>query len=100
MAEMPIILSVIIEAVKGRENEVATILTNLVEPTLAEPGCLGYELNTSQETPGTFLFYEKFAGQSALDEHVNSKHFQSFLKAREKSDPVLKQTVVRWSLLA
>lgn len=100
MAEMPIILSVTIEAVKGRENELAAILTGLVEPTRAEPGCLGYELNASQETPGTFLFYEKFAGESALEEHVNSKHFQSFLKVRSASDPILRQTVTRWSLLA
>ena len=100
MAEMPIILSVTIEAVQGRETELATILSGLVEPTLAEPGCLGYELNASQEAPGTFLFYEKFAGQAALEDHVNSTHFQKFLNVRSKSDPIRKQTVVRWSLIA
>jgi len=100
MAEMPIILSVLIEAVTGREEELAILLTNLVEPTREEPGCLEYELNSSQETPGTFLFYEKFACQTALDEHVKSRHFQNFLKQRDKNDPIAKQTVVRWSLLA
>ena len=55
MADMPIILSVTIEAIEGREDELATLLTSLVEPTRAEFGCLGYELNTSTETPGTFL---------------------------------------------
>ncbi len=100
MCEMPIILSVTIEAVTGREDELAVLLTSLVEPTRAEPGCLGYDLNSSKEHPGIFLFYEKFAGQSALDEHVNSNHFQEFLKRRAQYDPILKQTVVRWSLLA
>ncbi len=100
MCEMPIILSVTIEAVAGREDELATLLASLVEPTRAEPGCLGYELNSSKEQPGTFLFYEKFAGQAALDEHVNSNHFKNFLKIRSNSDPILKQTVLRWSLLA
>jgi quinol monooxygenase YgiN len=56
MSEMPIILSVIIEAVPGREVELATMLTNLVEPTRAEPGCLGYELNSTQEPQGTSCF--------------------------------------------
>ena len=100
MSEMPIILSVMIEAVAGREAELSTLLTSLIDPTRAEPGCLGYELNVSQESPGTFLFYERFAGQAALDEHVNSKHFQNFLSERAKSDPILKQTVNRWSPLA
>lgn len=100
MSEMPIILSVTVEAVQGREDELAALLKTLVEPTRAEPGCLGYELNESQETPGIFLFYEKFAGQTALDEHVNSKHFQSFLADRSKSDPVLKQAVMRWTPFA
>jgi quinol monooxygenase YgiN len=70
MAEAPIILSVVIEAAPGREAELAALLAQLVTPTRAETGCLTYELNTSAETPGTFLFYEKFAGQAALDAHV------------------------------
>jgi quinol monooxygenase YgiN len=100
MPDMPIILSVTIEAVQGREDELAALLRGLVEPTRTEPGCLGYELNSSTETHGRFLFYEKFAGQAALDEHVNSPHFKNFLAARSQSDPILKQTVMRWSTFA
>jgi len=100
MAESPIILNVVIEAAKGREEELAGMLSKLVSPTRSEPGCLGYELNTSRERPGTFLFYEKFADQAALDAHVASAHFQHFLKQREAGDPVAAQTVTRWSSLA
>lgn len=100
MADSPIILSVVIEAAKGREEELAGMLSKLVGPTRSESGCLGYELNTSREKPGTFLFYEKFADQTALDAHVNSPHFQNFLKQRESNDPIAQQTVSRWSVLA
>jgi quinol monooxygenase YgiN len=100
MADTPIILSVVIEAAAGRENELASMLSKLVEPTRSEPGCLGYELNTSREKSGTFLFYEKFANQAALDAHVSAPYFQNFLKQREASDPVAHQTVMRWAGLA
>lgn len=99
MADSPIVLNVVIEAAAGREEKLAAMLSKLIGPTRAEAGCLGYELNTSLEKPGTFLFYEKFAGQAALDEHINSPHFQGFLKQREASDPVATTTVTRWTTL-
>ena len=100
MAGSPIILNVFIEAAQGREEELAGLLKELVAPTRAEPGCVSYELNASQEKPGAFLFYEKFADQAALDAHVSSTHFQNFLKKREASDPIASQSVTRWSALA
>jgi quinol monooxygenase YgiN len=33
-------------------------LQRLVRPTLAEAGCVAYELNESKSEPGHFLFYE------------------------------------------
>ena len=100
MATSPVILSVVIEAAAGRERDLAAMLSKLVEPTRSEPGCLGYELNSSQEKSGTFLFYEKFASQAALDDHIKSPHFQGFLKQREANDPVANMTVTRWATLA
>lgn len=100
MADSPIILNVFLEAAQGREEELAGLLKALVGPTRAEPGCLGYELNVSSEKPGSFLFYEKFADQAALDAHVGSPHFQAFLKKREASDPISGQSVTRWSAIA
>ena len=99
MTETPIVLSVVVEAVSGREEELGSLLLGLVSPTRAEAGCLNYELNTSQEKSGVFLFYEKFVDQKALDAHVGSTHFQNFLKQREGNDPIANQTVMRWSAL-
>jgi quinol monooxygenase YgiN len=97
MSEAAIILSVMIEAVAGREQELAAMLGAMIVPTRAEPGCLGYELHISTEDPAMLFFYEKFLNQQAIDAHVNSVYFQAFLRQREKSDPIKEQTVKRWS---
>lgn len=100
MSDGPVVLTVVIEAVPGREQELAAKLKELVSPTRSEPGCLGYELNGSQEKNGTFLFFEKFASQEALDQHIKTAHFQNFLKYREHNDPIANQVVTRWSSLS
>ena len=97
MASDAIVLSVVIESVPGREDELASRLIALVEPTRSEAGCIGYELNISTEKPGTFFFYEKFADEASLEAHVNSPHFKDLLKYREGNDPVARQVVMRWT---
>jgi quinol monooxygenase YgiN len=97
VSESPIILSVMIEAVPGREEEAAALLGSLIVPTRAESGCLSYELHVSNENHAMLFFYEKFLNQEALDVHVNSSYFQAFLRQREKNDPIMQQTVTRWS---
>ncbi len=100
MAESPIVLSVVIEAVQGREADLAALLSSLLAPTRTEQGCISYELSRSTEKPGTFLFSEKFTNQAALDAHIASAHFQAFLKKREADDPIAAQTVTRWAPIA
>ena len=95
MAESLIVLSVVIEAAPGREADLAAMLSALLAPTRSEPGCISYELSKSTDKPETFLFYEKFASQDALDAHVASAHFQAFLRKREENDPIANQTVMR-----
>jgi quinol monooxygenase YgiN len=100
MPETVVVLSVVFEAAPGRADELAGMLKELVAPTRAEPGCLTYQLSASNETPGMFLFFEKFVNQAALDEHIAAPYFQKFAKQREGNDPVSKVTVTRWSVLA
>jgi quinol monooxygenase YgiN len=84
------------EAVPGREEDLARELTALLVPTRKEPGCLTYELHRDPEDPVKFMFFEKFKSQAALDEHVNAPHFKNFLAYRAKGDPVAATTVTRW----
>jgi quinol monooxygenase YgiN len=100
MNEGPIILNVHIEAVRGREEDLARELSALVAPTRREAGCLTYELHRNSEDEKKFMFYEKFVNQAALDLHIGSPYFRRFLSYREISDPVATQVVTRWESLS
>jgi quinol monooxygenase YgiN len=97
MIDNPIILNVHIQAVPGREEELANELRALLIPTRTEPGCLAYELHRDPEDPRKFMFYEKFENQGALDMHLKSPHFEKFQAyLTTKSNPIAAQTVTKW----
>ena len=56
-------------------------LPSLVAATRAEGGCSLYEFNQSNEEPGLFVVYEKWADQAALDQHMTTPHIQAFVGA-------------------
>ena len=94
-----VILNVRMEAVAGREQELERRLAALITPTLAEPGCISYELHRSAEKTGMFMFCETFANQEALDKHIGSPHFQEFAQYRKEDDPVARVDVSKWTLV-
>ena len=51
-------------------RELVAIQVNL---SRQEPGCMRFEAFESQTVPGTFLVVERWATQSALDEHRKAK---------------------------
>jgi quinol monooxygenase YgiN len=93
-----IILNVHIKAAAGKGPELLAKLSALLEPSRSEPGCLQYLLHTDPEDPDKLMFYEAFANQKALDEHLAAPYFQAFLKYREDAmpDPMESATVTRW----
>ena len=97
-----VILNVVLEALPGHEEELADRLQALVAPSQSEAGCLDYRLHRDPERAGTFLFYERFASQAALDTHLETAHFKNFTQNRAAAnpDPVGKVTVTRWHLVA
>jgi quinol monooxygenase YgiN len=97
-----VVLNVHIEAVSGREEELAAQLRALVAPTRSEPGCLTYELHRDPQNSKKFMFYEKFRTQAALDEHLASPYFKKFVAYREASqpDPVASIVITTWRAIA
>jgi len=77
MADLQVVA--ILPAKAGSEEIVREALTSLVEPTLAEPGCISYELFESQATPGTFVTVERWRAQSDLDAHMKTEHIAKAL---------------------
>jgi quinol monooxygenase YgiN len=95
-----IILNVHIEALEGRQEDLACELIALLAPTRQEQGCIAYELHRDFENDKKFMFYERFVNQAALDLHLKAPYFQKFVEYRKTDDPISTQTVSSWRSLA
>lgn len=59
--------------------QVLELVSTLREQSLAEPGCLGYEVFRSVGDPGVVLLIERYRDSAAIDAHRNSKHYQDLV---------------------
>ena len=66
------------KAKPGAEDRLYEALRSLVEPTLAEQGCINYDLHRSIEDPGLFMFYENWTSRPLWERHMESQHLQEF----------------------
>ncbi|OJU80373.1 MAG: antibiotic biosynthesis monooxygenase [Solirubrobacterales bacterium 70-9] len=64
----------------GEEDAVAAALTNLTEPSRAEPGNLAYVVHRDPEDARRFVIYEQYADEAAYQAHAESEHFRRFGK--------------------
>lgn len=63
-------------AKSDRVEDVKRILTELVDPTRAEDGCIIYELLQNAQDPTDFTFVEEWTSQTALDKHLATDHIK------------------------
>ncbi|MGE7989366.1 putative quinol monooxygenase [Lysinibacillus fusiformis] len=78
-----IILCAILKAKSGQKEKLRNELLKLVEPSRAEKGCIEYKLHQSLEEDRTFLFYEIWASEREINEHVNTEHYKEYEKNKE-----------------
>ena len=79
----PLTIVAIIQAAPGNEAEVEASLRGLIAPTLAEPGCLNYDLHLDHEVPGRFLFYENWESKPLWEAHMQSAHLKAHQQRTE-----------------
>jgi quinol monooxygenase YgiN len=65
-----------------RVEGVLELVAALRQQSLAEPGCLGYEVFRSTDDPGTLLLLERYRDEAAIEAHRNSVHFQELVVGR------------------
>jgi quinol monooxygenase YgiN len=53
----------------------------IISGTRAEQGCMFYALHEDVHEPQSFLFYEEWEDQAAIDNHFQEPHFQAFGEA-------------------
>jgi quinol monooxygenase YgiN len=66
------------KAQEGAAAQLRAVLEALVAPTRQESGNLAYNLYTGADGK-SFLFFEHWASQEALDLHGKTAHFQKML---------------------
>ncbi|GHB51616.1 antibiotic biosynthesis monooxygenase [Streptomyces cirratus] len=60
----------------GREGRLRDELHAMIEPSLAEEGCLGYEPYADPHRPDRMVIVEEWADPAALDHHFSLPHFR------------------------
>ncbi len=61
---------------------VRALLPELKRQSLAEPGCLGYEILESSVAPEVIVLIERYRDAAATDAHRNTAHYRDMVAAR------------------
>ncbi|UAB73935.1 antibiotic biosynthesis monooxygenase [Vibrio sp. SCSIO 43132] len=67
-------------AKSGQEEQLKSMLREMIEPTRAELGCVRYELFEDNGQEGHFIFNESFIDQKAFEEHQATPHFLNLIE--------------------
>lgn len=74
----------VVAQVTARKEHVEAVKTEclkMVAPTRREEGCIEYRLHQDMDDPAVFIFYENWRSPACLEQHMNSRHFQSYVAA-------------------
>ncbi len=63
-------------------GDVLAHVAELRERSLAEPGCLGYEVFSAIDAPASVLLLERYRDGAALESHRQSAHYQALVVER------------------
>lgn len=70
-----------VEVLPGKEQAFINQAEALIQGTRAEEGNISYNLYQNPSDQKSFIFYEEYKNQQAMDAHAASAHFQVFAKA-------------------
>ena len=76
MAPLTIIAK--LKAKPGSEDDLYEACRKLIAPTLAEEGCINYDMHRSIEDSGTIMFYENWETKPLWERHMESPHLAEF----------------------
>jgi len=65
---------------QGKEAEAELAMTNLVQQTRSEEGCLAYTLHQDIKNPCFFLIYETWENRELWQKHMQSPHLIEYRK--------------------
>lgn len=72
-----------LKAKAGAEDQLYNECRKLVAPTLAEEGCINYDMHRSIEDPGLIMFYENWTTKPLWEQHMQAPHLNEFSTVTE-----------------
>ncbi|MBP0453745.1 MULTISPECIES: putative quinol monooxygenase [unclassified Kitasatospora] len=70
----------VLRARAGREEEMRAQARSMVEPSLAEPGCLSYRNYVDPDDPRAWVVLEEWESREAFEAHLASPHLARSLE--------------------
>jgi (4S)-4-hydroxy-5-phosphonooxypentane-2,3-dione isomerase len=80
-----IIISIIFTFAPEDADKAETILRELRDASVKEPGVVRFEVGRSQERPNTFALWEVYRDQNAVNAHRGTEHFQRLVVSSIRS---------------
>ena len=78
MQKTQVTLLVHMKTKQGMGAKLEQAVIKLVPLTKSEPGCIEYNFHVDAHEPDSFLFYENWIDQAALDKHLQMPYLQEF----------------------
>lgn len=75
---------VILEAKEGYEQELKSVLENVIEPSRSENCCLEYRLHKSKNKPNLFVLYENWISEEKHQEQFKKPYILELSGKLEK----------------
>lgn len=64
----------------GKADRLRQVIEEMTPPSRAEPGCVFYQAQRSEEDPNLFLLYEQYADEAGYEAHQATEHFTRLVK--------------------
>ncbi len=82
-ANKPLTIVATIKAKTEHVEQVKSELLKLTAASQADQGCIQYDLHQDNANLNGFIVYEVWESNELLQQHVQSSHFQNYVKVTE-----------------
>ncbi len=76
---MPYVICATWKVLSGETDAILRLLEQVRQASLAEPGCLRFDVHRSLDDPSAFFLYEQYESEEAFDRHAASDHVRRFV---------------------
>ena len=81
MSKLTIVANIV--AKPDQIDLVKSELEKLIAPTLAEEGCINYDLHQDNQDPAHFLFFENWESYDLWQVHMEQQHIKDYMAATD-----------------